>query len=282
MLVAGALIFSVGLNGLVIANGLVEGGLTGISVIIHYFSGWPVGALYLVLNVPLLILGYSSLGGRFTLRTLMGAGLVTVALTLTHRLAFPMSDLLLASLYGGVVNGVGLGLMFRAGGSSGGLDVLAQHLRHHRGITVAETYLVADAIVLAGAALLLGANTALYALIVTFLGGRVADMIQEGPNRAKAALIITERAEALTGYITQIMERSATLFDVRGAFTGRERPLVMTVLSRRELARLKQKVRELDPTAFMVVADATEVVGEGFGTVPARVNPPRPGQTRER
>ncbi|MEW6547330.1 MAG: YitT family protein [Bacillota bacterium] len=267
MLTLGAGIFSVGLNGLVVANGLAEGGLSGVSVIVHYFTGWPVGVLYLLLNVPLLILGYFSLGGRFTLRTVVGAGLVTGALILTRSVRFPMPDLLLASLYGGVVNGVGLGLMFRAGGSSGGLDILAQHLRHQRGVTVAETYLVADGIVLAAAGFLLGADTALYALIVTFVGGRVADLIQEGPNRAKAVLIITDRIEPLTHYVTSVLERGATIFDVRGAYTGRSKGLVMTVLSRRELARLKQQVRHLDPGAFMVVQDATEVIGEGFGTI---------------
>ncbi|MDI7250722.1 MAG: YitT family protein [Bacillota bacterium] len=276
MLVAGAAIFSLGLNGLVVANGLAEGGLSGISVIIHYFTGWPVGVLYLLLNVPLLVLGYVSLGGRFTLRTLVGAGLVTGALILTRSVRFPMDDLLLASLYGGVINGTGLGLMFRAGGSSGGLDILAQHLRHHRGLTVAETYLVADGIVLAAAGLLLGADTALYALIVTFVGGRVADLIQEGPNRAKAVLIITDRVESLTHYVTSVLERGATVFDVRGAYTGQPRGLVMTVLSRRELARLKQQVRQLDPGAFMVVQDATEVIGEGFGAI---VPPHGPGPT---
>lgn len=275
-LMAGAAIFSLGLNGLVVANGLAEGGLAGISVIVHYFTGWPVGVLYLLLNVPLLALGYVSLGGRFTLRTLVGAGLVAGALILTRSVRFPMDDLLLASLYGGVINGTGLGLMFRAGGSSGGLDILAQHLRHHRGLTVAETYLVADGIVLAAAGLLLGADTALYALIVTFVGGRVADLIQEGPNRAKAVLIITDRVESLTHYVTSVLERGATVFDVRGAYTGRPRGLVMTVLSRRELARLKQQVRQLDPGAFMVVQDATEVIGEGFGAI---MPPHGPGPT---
>lgn len=265
LLVVGALIFASGLNGLVVANGLTEGGISGISVLLHYFTGWPVSAFYLGLNVPLLILGYLSLGPRFTLRTLVGASLVTVALFLTRKLSFPMSDLLLASLYGGVVNGLGLGLMFRAGGSSGGLDILAQHLRHHRGTSVAETFLVADGVVLALAGLLLGADTALYALIVTFLGGRVADLVQEGPHRAKAALVVTDQPEALTRYVTSVLARGATLFQVRGAYTGQEKTLVMTVLSRRELARLKQEVRRLDARAFLIVGDATEVVGEGFG-----------------
>ena len=278
-LVSGAVIFALGLNGLVVANGLAEGGLSGISVIVHYFTGWPVGVLYLLLNIPLLVLGYLSLGGRFTMRTLVGAGLVTGALILTRSVRFPMNDLLLASLYAGVINGTGLGLMFRAGGSSGGLDILAQHLRHHHGLTVAETYLVADGIVLAAAGLLLGADTALYALIVTFVGGRVADFIQEGPNRAKAVLIITDRVQPLTQYVTSVLERGATVFDVRGAYTGRPRGLVMTVLSRRELARLKQEVRRLDPRAFMVVQDATEVIGEGFGTI-APPHGPEPAPLR--
>lgn len=264
-LVAGALIFSVGVNGFVVPNRLAEGGVSGLSILLHYATGLPLGALYLLLNIPLLLFGWWGVGGPFILRTLLGAVLVSAALAATHHLAFPMpDDLLLASLYAGAIIGLGLGLMFRSEGSSGGFDILARFAKDRWGISVAESFLVLDAIVIGVTALYLGADTALYALIVTFIGGRVVDFIQDGPRRAKAVFVVSTRPDEVARWITRELGRGATLLKGEGAWTAEERRMVLAVMNRRELSQLKGSLAEIDAGAFVMIADVAEVMGEGF------------------
>ena len=264
LLALGSFILSFGLNAFVIPNHLAEGGLTGISVLLHYVSGLPLGLIYFIANLPLLLAGYLAFGRGFTLRTLAGIAVLSAALVLTRNFAYPMRDLLLASIYGGTAIGFGLGLIFRSEGSSGGVDIIAKYLKERRGVPMGDTYLAVDIFVLGVAALLLGADTALYSLIITFLAGRVVDYVQEGPRRAKAALIVTDRPDEIAGVITQRFERGATFLRGEGAYTGTAKKVVFSVLNRSELARLKEAVWEIDPRAFVIISDITEVLGEGF------------------
>lgn len=263
-LAAGATLFSLGINGFLVPARLGEGGLSGVSLLLHYATGLPVSLLYLLLNVPLFVFGWWAIGRGFILRTGLATLLVTLALRLTEGVAFPVDEPLLASLYGGAFIGAGIGLLFRAGASSGGVDIVARFLKERYGIGIAETFLVFDSLVLAAFALTLGADTALYSILVTFLGGRVADVVQEGPLRAKSAWIVTTRPQEVAQAVTTQLGRGATLLRATGAWTGEERAVVLVVLNRRELARLKQLIRDIDPYAFVAVTDAAEVLGEGF------------------
>ncbi|EKP95102.1 YitT family protein [Thermaerobacter subterraneus] len=263
-LAAGATLFSLGINGFLVPARLGEGGLSGVSLLLHYATGLPVSLLYLLLNIPLFVFGWWAIGRGFILRTGLATLLVTLALRLTEGVAFRVDEPLLASLYGGAFIGSGIGLLFRAGASSGGIDIVARFLKERYGIGIAETFLVADSLVLAAFALTLGADTALYSILVTFLGGRVADVVQEGPLRAKSAWIVTSRPREIARVVTVQLGRGATILRATGAWTGEERAVVLVVLNRRELARLKQLIREMDPQAFVAVTDAAEVLGEGF------------------
>ena len=263
-LAAGAILFSLGINGFLVPARLGEGGLSGISLLVHYATGLPVSLVYLLLNVPLFAFGWWGIGRAFILRTGLATLLVTLALRLTEGVAFRVGEPLLASLYGGAFIGTGIGLLFRAGASSGGIDIVARFLKERYGIGIAETFLVVDSLVLAAIGLTLGADTALYSILVTFLGGRLADIVQEGPLRAKSAWIITTRPRDVAQAVTTRLGRGATLLRATGAWTGEERAVVMVVLNRRELARLKQLIRDIDPHAFVAVTDAAEVLGEGF------------------
>lgn len=263
-LTLGAFILAFGLNAFVIANRLTEGGVTGISVVLFYLTGVPVGALYFALNIPLLAWGWRLFGRGFAARTLAGIGLLSMALWLTRDVRFANPDLMLSSIYGGATVGLGLGLMFRSGGSSGGLDIIAKLLKEKHAISISESFLALDALILGGSALVIGSDKALYSLIVTFIAGRVVDFVQEGPRRAKAALVISDHPDEVAKLITTRLERGATVLQGTGAFTGADKRVVMTVLSRRELVRLKDEVRAIDPKAFVIIADIAEVLGEGF------------------
>ncbi len=263
-LAVGAFVLAVGTNGFVVPNGLGQGGIAGLCVVVYHLTGIPVAILYAAINVPILVFGYFRLGWKFCGKTLLGAGLFTVALYLTPGLRFRMDDLLLASLYGAAVGGLGSGLMFRAGGTSGGMDIIAYYLKRRYGISLAASYTVADIAILSAVGLAMGANTALYALIITFLGSKVAEYVQEGLMRAKAVIIISDVPERIARVILDDFSRGVTYLSGWGAYTATEKRVILTALHVREVVRLKAAIQEIDPRAFVIVADVAEVLGEGF------------------
>lgn len=264
LLLLGAFLYAGGINAFVVSNHLAEGGVSGITILIHYLLGGNLGLLYLILNIPLLIFGWWQLGWSFTIRTTFGAMATSLALSATTFLSFPLDDLLLASLYAGGIMGLGIGLMFRSGGSSAGFDIIARFVKERWGFSITETYLVLDAMVLTAAALVLGANGALYSLIITVLTGRVADLVQEGPLRGKAVFIISEQYKELASWITNVLDRGATRLHATGVYTDQQRNLIITIVNRRQLAALKTYIQQLDPDAFVFITDVSEVMGEGF------------------
>ncbi|HSW10123.1 MAG TPA: YitT family protein [Bacillota bacterium] len=266
---AGAMVMAIATNGFIVANGLGQGGISGLAIIAHHLTGIPLAAIFGAVNVPILVFGYLRLGRRFTERTIIGAMFFTVALHVTRQLAFPMDDLLLATLYGGVVGGLGWGMVLRVGATSGGMDILAWYLKRRYGVSLTATYTVADAIILSVVGLTMGTGVAFYALIVTFLGGRVGEHLQEGIGRAKAAIIISDRPEAIARVIMEDFSRGLTYLSGWGGYTSQERKVILVVVSPREIARLKPAVQAIDPGAFLIVTDVTEVMGEGFKPRPS-------------
>ncbi|MCR4398128.1 MAG: YitT family protein [Firmicutes bacterium] len=263
-LTAGAFVLAAGTNGFVVPNSLSHGGIAGLCVVAHHFTGIPVALLYFAVNVPILIFGWCTLGRRFCGKTVAGVAVFAAALYITRGLEFRMDDLLLATLYGGAVTGLGAGLMFRAGGSSGGMDIIAVYLKRRHGLSLAATYTVADIVILAIVGLTMGADKALYALIITFVGGKVADYVQEGISRAKAAVIISDRAQEIASVIMEDLSRGVTYLSGWGAYTSAEKQVILVALNIREVARLKRIIERIDPRAFVIVTDVAEVLGEGF------------------
>ena len=264
LLAAGAVVLALATNGFVVPNDLGQGGITGLSVVVYHFTRLPVGLVYALFNIPILILGYVRLGRRFCGKTLLGVALFTGALLVTQGIQFKMQDLLLASLYGGAIGGLGAGMMFRGGGSSGGMDIIAIYMKRRYGVSMAATYTVADAVILAIVGLTLGADTALYALIITFVGGKVAEYVQEGISRAKAAIIISDKASEIAGVIMDDLSRGVTYLSGWGGYTSTEKRVILAAVSVREISRLKSIIQQIDPKAFVIVTDAAEVLGEGF------------------
>lgn len=264
MIVLGAGLFAIGLNLFVVPNHLLQGGVTGISLLGFYLFRVPVGLTYFLLNLPLFTVGYRLLGRAFAFRTLAGFSLVSLAIQVTARFQQPTGDLLLASLFAGAFTGLGLGLIFRAGGSTGGVDIIARLLLHFYGWEMGKSILLLDAVIIAGSGLLFGRNVALYSVLATFVASRVIDVVQEGALNAKGVLIISDNPRELAGRILQEMERGVTLLKGEGAYTGRDREILFTVVTRGEITRLKLLVKSADPSAFVVVTDVREVLGHGF------------------
>ncbi len=268
LIFAGALLQALAIRLFLVPAQLVSGGISGLSQIINYYTGWPIGVMIFLGNLPLFILGWRFLGGpRFVLRT---AFAVTVVAFFTDFLVpyLPANgltpDIVLNCLYGAVLSGIGYGLVYRGRGTSGGTDILARILNHWRGVSLSQSYLMTDALIIVLAGITFGWENALYALIVLYASGIAAEAITEGSNVARTAMIVTNQPEAVAGRILAEMERGVTILTGRGAYTGAEREVLYVVISRAEVVQLKTLVREEDPQAFMVIGQAHEALGEGF------------------
>lgn len=268
LILVGALLQALALRLFLVPAQLASGGVSGLSQIINHYTGLPIGVMVFLGNVPLFFLGWRYLGGtQFALRT---AFAVVAFSFLTDFLVpfFPKGgvthDLLLNTLYGGVISGVGYGLVYRGRGTSGGSDILARVLNHWRGISLSQSYLLVDSVVILGAGLTFGWTNALYALILLYISGIAAEGTTEGTNVIRTALIITSEPQAVSRRILEEMERGVTLLPARGGYTGLERTVLYCVVSRSEVVQIKSLVREADPKAFMVIGQAHEALGEGF------------------
>ena len=266
----GTLIQAIGLRIFLIPAELASGGVSGIAQLINYFTGWPIGLMVFIGNVPLFLIGWRFLGGRrFAMRTAFAIAMLSF---LTDALLwlpfFPRNglthDLVLNSLYGAVVAGIGYGLVYRGQGTSGGSDILARILNHYRGIPITQSYLITDTAVILGAGFVFGWDKALYAVITLYVSGLVVDTTMEGAGTVRTALIITSQPQAVADTILKEMERGVTVLSGTGAYTGKDRPVLYTVVTRSEVQMLKTIVHEADAQAFMVIGAAHEALGEGF------------------
>lgn len=247
---------------------LVNGGVAGLSQIINYYTGFPIGLMIFLGNLPLFVLGWRYLGGfRFALRT---AWAVVVVSFFTDFLVFLLPseglthDIVLNALYGGVVSGIGFGLVYLGRGTSGGSDILSLILNRWKGISLSQSYLITDSLIMFLAGLSFSWENALYALVMLYISGIAAETITQGSNVVRTALVITSQPDVVSHAILHEMQRGVTVMNARGGYTGADRTVLYCVISRSEVAELKTLVLEADPKAFMVIGQAHEALGEGF------------------
>lgn len=277
LIAAGTLIQAIALRIFFVPAQLASGGVSGIAQLINYLTqtptnpeGWSIGLMVFLGNLPLFVLGWRFLGGRsFALRTAFAIVIYSFfADALLWLPFFPLTgitdDLVLNALYGAVVAGIGYGLVYRGRGTSGGSDILARILNHYRSVSMTQSYLMTDAIVILGAGFIFGWKEALYAIITLYVSGLVVDTAMEGGGTARTALIITSQPQAVAEKIMRELERGVTFLNGTGAYTGQDRPVLYTVITRAEVQMLKDIVHEFDAQAFMVVGAAHEALGEGF------------------
>ncbi|HOV80540.1 MAG TPA: YitT family protein [Bacillota bacterium] len=262
----GVILIALGLDLFLIPNKIAAGGVSGLATILHYLIKVPVGAAMLVLNVPLFIMGIYRLGLRFGFRSLYGTVALSLAVdVLAPFLPVPTRDVLLSSLFGGVVVGLGMGFVFRHNGTTGGTDLAAAVLRTYTGINIGQLLFLVDGLIVVAAGFAFNsAELAMYALITIFVTSWLTDLVQEGLSYAKAFLIISDRPDEVSDAIVKGLKRGATAWLARGVFTGAKKEVVLSVVNRSEVTRLKEIVYSVDQRAFVILADVHEVLGEGF------------------
>lgn len=264
----GAFIFSFGIVNFNMTNELTEGGFTGIALILYHLFGTSPALMNLIFNIPLFFVGYKLLGRLSFIYTLTGTLSVSLFLWLCER--YPMhidlkEDLLLASLFGGVFIGVGLGIIFRFGGTTGGVDILARLMKKYFDIAMGRTMFAFDCLVLIATYITIGDYIiTMYTLVCVFVGARVIDIIQDSGYSARGALIISERHKEISDEINSLLERGVTIISARGHYSQTERPIIYCVVPKNEITRLKQIINSVDPHAFVSLLDVHDVLGEGF------------------
>jgi uncharacterized membrane-anchored protein YitT (DUF2179 family) len=265
-IVAGSLMVAAGTNLFFVPNNVVSGGVTGISIIVHHFFKTPVGLVVLVLNLPLLWLGWRYAGGiRFFVRTVVSVLVLSIAIDLTAPfLVPPTHDRLLVICYGGLLDGLGMGLVFRGRGTTGGTDILARLAHRYLGVGIGQALLAMNVAIFGGAGFIFGAEAVMVALALAFVSARVLDVVQTGFSAARAALIISRKADVVREAVLGQLGRGVTVLHGQGGYTGEERPVLYVVVAPHEVGRLKRLVAHVDRAAFVAITPAQEVLGEGF------------------
>jgi uncharacterized membrane-anchored protein YitT (DUF2179 family) len=265
-IIVGSMLVGIGVNLFFVPNQVVSGGVTGIAILMHYAFGTPVGLVTLILNLPLLAVGWKWAGGmKFLARTAVAVAVLSLTIDLTGPyLTPPTTDRLLVICYGGLLDGLGLGLVFRGRGTTGGTDVIARIVHRILGLGIGQTLLLLNFAIFAVAAFQFGAESVMVALALAFVSSRVLDTVQAGFSVSRQAMIITDRPKEIRDTIFANLHRGVTMLEAQGGFTEQPRPMIYVVVGAHEVGRLKLRVAEVDPDAFVAISSAQEVFGEGF------------------
>ena len=260
----GAILAAYGIQGFIVYSGLSGGGVGGIALLLFYIFKLPIGVATFVLNVPLFVLGWREVDKQFVFKTIWGLVIFSVFLDLFAGIQpLDVQDIFLGALYGGVISGISSAIVFHFGGSLGGTDIIAKVILQKYGVPMGTSALAINGVIILISGALLGPKVALYTLVMLFVYGRVLDLIQSGVP-SKSITIISDQSEALVDRIMVDLGRGATFLHGRGAYSCEPKDVIICVVSLPEIGRLKRAVREVDPSAFMIVQNAGEVLGKGF------------------
>ncbi|XNN71018.1 YitT family protein [Bacillus pumilus] len=263
----GSAIFSFGLVHFNMQNNLAEGGFTGITLLLYFLFHIDPSISNLVLNIPIFFIGWKMLGRTMFTYTIVGTVSLSVFLAIFQRFQIHMPlqhDFALAALFAGVFIGTAVGIIFKFGGTTGGVDIIARLINKHYQIAMGRTMFIFDACVITISLTYLNYKEAMYTLVAVFVAAKVIDFMQEGAYAAKGAMIISEKDDIIQKKITEEMERGVTILKGVGSYTKQERNVLYCVVPKNELVHLKSVVTSVDPHAFVSVSDVHDVLGEGF------------------
>lgn len=264
---AGAALYSISVNMFTSPNQIAPGGVTGLAIIIEFLTEAPVGMMIFLLNVPLLIIGFIKLGRKMLLRTLAATFFVSVFVdALAPFIPEYTEDKLLAAIFGGVIAGGGLVLVFLRGATTGGSDILARLIQlKWPQLSFGRLILLVDMCVVALSGLIFHSlDSVLYAAILIFVSTKVIDTVLYGTGNGKLMMVITGKGKEISAAVTEQMHRGVTIIPAKGGYTGQGREVLMCAVRRNELYRLRTLVRSYDPNAFMMITEIGEILGEGF------------------
>ncbi|WP_088005690.1 YitT family protein [Indiicoccus explosivorum] len=264
MVLLGSAFVAVAFNVFLLPNEVASGGVSGISTLLYGLFGWEPAFVQWAFNIPLFISGVVLLGKQFGAKTAVGTVFLPFVVYLTDSWEPWTLNPLLGALFGGIGVGLGLGIVFRGGASTGGTDLAAQIITKYTGFTLGTSVALIDGLIVLSAAIVFDIEKGLYALIGLYVTTKTIDLVQVGLGRSKLVYIITNRQEAVRDAVFEDIDRGVTKLTATGGYTESEKPIIMVVVHQTEFSRLKQVIKRVDPEAFVIVSDASEVLGEGF------------------
>ena len=277
MIVVGSFIMAAGFVIFVSPFRLAPGGVYGIAITLHYYTGaLPIGIFALLMDIPLFLIGTFVLGSKFGVKTLVGifslSGFTTLLENLYGYQPLVTEDYFLASVFGGILLGIGLGLIFKSRATSGGTDIIAMIINKYTRIPVGRLMIYVDTvIVFIGLAAFQDWRIPLYSWVTIFIAGKILDMMIEGFGSEKAVYIISDKYEEIRNKIINEMDRGGTYLQGEGMYNGAEKKIIYTIVDRKELILLQRYVHEIDPKAFITVMETKETLGEGFQSLKEKV-----------
>lgn len=262
----GCLASGASINLFLVPHHLLSGGVSGIAIIFYFLFNLPIGIQVFLMNVPLFYASYKFIGKNYTITSIYGTILFSIAVDATRFLSAynPIDDPILASLTGGILGGIGSGLIFRVNGSAGGLDIVAAIVKKYYSFNFGMVGFAANCAIMLVAALLFGLKLAVLTLLAMFVSANLTDKVVEGFNNKKTIFIVSYKSDEIAKLILSEVGRGATILHGEGAFTRQDKRVIFVVVSLTQIAKIKLLVQEADPNAFMIVQDATEVMGRGF------------------
>ncbi|AVM25582.1 YitT family protein [Bacillus pumilus] len=263
LILIGSAIVAIGFNTLLLPNQIAAGGVSGISTIMQSF-GFEAAYVQWGLNIPLFIAGFYLLGGTFGVKTLVGSIFLPLMVFVTRHIAPVTHEALLAAIFGGVVIGIGIGLVFLGNGSTGGTALAAKIINKYTGLTLGTCLAMMDGLIVLAAMTVFGIEEGLYAVIGVFISSKTIDVVQAGFSHSKMAMIITGHEDEVRQAVFDQIDRGVTKISAVGGYTDHDRPILMCVVGQSQFTKLKQVVKAIDASAFVIVMDAKEVLGEGF------------------
>jgi uncharacterized membrane-anchored protein YitT (DUF2179 family) len=264
LITIGAALMAVGLEIFLVPNHVIDGGIVGISIILSYLIGWKLGIFIFILNIPFFFIGYKQIGKTFALSTLYGIIILSIGTTLLHPVPAFTEDILLATVFGGIVLGIGVGMVIRYGGSLDGTEILAILFNKKLPFSVGEIIMFFNLFILGSAGFVFSWDRAMYSLIAYFVAYKTIDITITGLDESKSVWIISDNAKKIGEAIMNRLGRGVTYINGEGAYSGDQKKVIFCVINRLEEAKLKEIVTESDENAFLAVADIAEVRGGRF------------------
>jgi uncharacterized membrane-anchored protein YitT (DUF2179 family) len=264
LITMGAIIMGVGLEIFLVPNNVIDGGIVGISIILSHLTGMKLGLYIFILNIPFFFIGYKQIGKTFAFSTLYGIIILSVTTIFLHPVPAFTQDILLASLFGGIVLGIGVGMVIRYGGSLDGTEILAILSSKKLPFSVGEIIMIVNLFILSSAGFVFSWDRAMYSLLAYYVAFKMIDITIKGLDESKSVWIISENYEQIGDALLHRLGRGVTYLKGEGAFSGDDKKVIFCVITRLEEAKLKDIVAEHDPSAFLAIADIAEVRGGRF------------------
>lgn len=260
----GSILAAIGLEIFLVPNHVIDGGIVGISIILSHLTNVKLGIFIIVLNLPFLVVGYKQIGKTFAFHTLYAIVTLSFWTTYFHPFSQVTNDILLASIFGGITLGIGVGIIIRYGGSLDGTEIIAIILDKKSGFSIGEIVMFFNVFILGSAGLVFGWDKAMYSLIAYFIAFKVIDTTIEGLNETKSVIIITEEPQAITAALMDRLGRGITILEGKGGYSKEAKSVLYSVVTRLELAKLKNIINDIDPNAFVTISSVHEVMGGRF------------------